>query len=309
MASKIIVEKPLLQTACMLGEGPLYDARTCTLHFVDIEERKVFHLNVETLDLVTEDFGVPVTSLALRKQGPGLACTTALGFALAEGDGRLTYLAKPLPTAYAVHTRFNDGACDVNGRYFAGTVCSKTPEIPGQLYRYDPTDLSCKLIDEGPFTDSNGLGWSPDGKTLYFTDSLVNRIHAYDYDSSTGDISNRRVHIDPLAEGLPENSYPDGLCIDSEGGIWSARWGASRINRFNQDGKIDFEIVFPTALNITACEFGGPNLDKLYVTSAHCGAVGGDASRQALYPDSGHLFVVDLAGQFHGGKWRFHFGG
>lgn len=101
---------------------------------------------------------------------------------MAEGDGKLTYLAKPLPTAYAAQTRFNDGACDVNGRYFAGTVCSRTPEVPGQLYRYDPADVSCKLIDEGPFTvcmlfwstdgpltmaqDSNGLGWSPDGKTL-----------------------------------------------------------------------------------------------------------------------------------------------
>ena len=103
------------------------------------------------------------------------------------------------------------------------------------------------------------------------------------------------------------------------------RWGGSRIIRYTPDGAVDLQVVFPTALNVTACCFGGkvvvdlsptytlilfeqgPNNDQLYVTTAHCGACGGDASRQAQYPDSGNLFVVDLSGQFRGGKWRHEF--
>jgi len=163
------------------------------------------------------------------------------------------------------------------------------------------------VVDEGPFTDSNGLGWSPDEKTLYFTDSLANIIYAYDYDD--GNLSNRRVFADARAQGLPDQTFADGLCIDSEGCVWSARWNGSRIIRFSKDGGIDAEILFPTVLRVTACCFGGPNEDQMFVTTAHCGAINGDASRQTKYPDSGHLFVVNLAGKYKGGKWRYPFTG
>lgn len=176
----------------------------------------------------------------------------------------------------------------------------------------------------------------------YLTDSLVNRIYAYDYND--GELSNRRVFVDPLAQGLPEGTFPDGLCFDSEGGIWSARfvttslihfslahhrfrWGGSKIVRHAKDGSIDFEVFFPTALNITACcfggemmqftsgrsfsciSFGGPNNDQLFVTTAHCGAIGGDSSRQEQYPNSGDIFQVDLSDRYKGGKWRHNFSG
>jgi sugar lactone lactonase YvrE len=274
---------------------------------VDIAENKVFHLDTKTLELAVEQFHESVTCLALRRNGRGLACAAAQGFAVLEGNSVLKYLSKPLPSTHTPYTRFNDGACDSQGRFFAGTISSKEHNITGLLYRYDPADGSCVVVDEGPFTDSNGLGWSPDEKTLYFTDSLVNIIHAYDYDD--GRISNRRVFVDALAQGLPPQTFCDGFCIDSEGCIWSARWGGSRITRFSAEGTVDAEILFPTALNITACCFGGSNEDQLYVTTAHCGAIGGDASRQNKYPDSGDLFVVDLSGQYSGGKWRHEFAG
>jgi len=125
------------------------------------------------------------------------------------------------------------------------------------LWRYDPTDSSCVVVDEGPFTvcysvphplrivdlqDSNGLGWSPDEKTLYFTDSKTNIIYAYDYDDGT--ISNRRIFADAREQGLSDLTFADGLCIDSEGGVWSARWDGSQIIRFARDGSIDAEIFF-----------------------------------------------------------------
>ncbi|PCH33777.1 regucalcin [Wolfiporia cocos MD-104 SS10] len=300
----ITVGRPFLPTNCTLGEGPLYDRERSTLHFVDIEQCKVYHLDINTLKLTCEQFEEPVTSLALRKNG-GLACTTSKGFAIIEADSTLKYLAQPIPSEHAPYTRFNDGACDRRGRYIAGTLCDKRCDVPGQLYMYDPADQSCKVVDKGPFTDSNGLGWSADEKTMYFTDSLVNKIYAYDYDD--GKLSGRRVFVNPIAHGLPEGTFPDGLCIDNAGGIWSARWGGSRIIRYTPDGEMDLEVIFPTALNITACCFGGPNEDRLFVTTAHCGACGGDASRQVRYPDSGNLFVVDLTGQFTGGRWRYHF--
>ncbi|KAL0951075.1 hypothetical protein HGRIS_007813 [Hohenbuehelia grisea] len=302
----IVVTDPLLTTGCTLGEAPLYDPSTSILHFVDIEEHKVFHLNTNDLTLSVEQFEEAITSLTLRREGLGLACTAAQGFAVIEGNSQLRYLSRPLPPDQVSFIRFNDGGCDSSGRYIAGTIYSKEHNIPGRLYRYDPRDDSCLVLDEGPFTDSNGLGWSPDEKTLYFTDSLVNLIYAYDYED--GNVSNRRVCVDALGLGLPEKTYSDGLCIDAEGYIWSARWGGSRVVRHAVDGQIDLEVVFPSALNITSCCFGGPKNDQLYVTSAHCGAIGGDASLQEKYPHSGDLFVVDFAGRYKG-RERYAFNG
>ncbi|THH11611.1 hypothetical protein EW145_g541 [Phellinidium pouzarii] len=288
-------------------DGPLYDKSTSILHFVDIVKNQVLHFNTITSELTVDQFDEPVSCLALRPNSQGLACAAAQGFALIDpSTHKLSYISKILPAQHAAHVRFNDGACDSQGRFFAGTTCSVDPYIPGQLYRYDPGTGAATLVDEGPFTDCNGLGWSADEKTMYLTDSLVNRIYAYDYDKIQGKPSNRRIFIDTLAQGLPKGTFPDGLCISDEC-IWSARWGGSKVVRHAKDGSIDFEIHFPTALNITACCFGGPGNDQLYVTTAHCGANGGDASRQERYPHSGDVFKVDLSGRFKGGDWRYNF--
>lgn len=184
-----------------------------------------------------------------------LACTSAKGFALLNG-ANLEYLAKP---GLSNHTRFNDGGCDSKGRFFAGTVCSKDHEIPGQLYRYDPADNSCVVVDEGPFTvrplcsaslicralllrrilmELGGVRTKKRCQSAlklydkrrhlltyfypsYFTDSLVNFIYAYDYDD--GNLSNRRTLVDARSLGYPDETFCDGLCVDTDGGIWSAR--------------------------------------------------------------------------------------
>lgn len=303
--NSVAITKPLIKSSCTLGEGPLYDPSTGILHFVDIEEKKVLHYNTSTKELRIDQFNVSISCLALRRNGQGLACVTAQGFALIDPATRaLTYLSKPLSPEDSKHVRFNDGACDSKGRFFAGTICSKEPDIPGKLYRFDPYSGTA-LVDEGPFTDSNGLGWSADEKIMYFTDSLNNRIYMYDYDD--GKLSNKRLFVDTLAIGLPSGTFPDGLCIDSEGGVWSARWGGSKVVRHSKNGSIDFQIDFPTALNITACCFGGAENDQLFVTTAHCGAINGDASRQRQYFNSGDVFQVDLSGRFKGGRWRHAF--
>ncbi|KIM48124.1 hypothetical protein M413DRAFT_418212 [Hebeloma cylindrosporum] len=302
MAGKreLVVERPWLMVGCTLGEGPIYDPSSSLLHFVDISENKVFHVNTTNLEFSSEYFDETISCLALRSNAPGLACTTAQGFAVLTGNSRITYISKPISPEKAPFTRFNDGGCDSKGRFFAGTIYNQERGIPGQLYRYDPSTMIAEVVDEGPFTDSNGLGWSPDEKTFYLTDSLVNKIYAYDYHQ--GKIENRRVFVNALEKGFPKGTYCDGLCVDIEGGVWSARWGDSRIVRFTKEGDVDFQVLFPTVLNVTSCCFGGLNNDQMFVTTAHCGAVGGDASRQKQYPDSGHVFLVDLSGLFKGLK-------
>jgi sugar lactone lactonase YvrE len=192
-----------------------------------------------------------------------LACAASQGFALLEGNSALTYICQPLPKAHLPHIRFNDGACDSKGRFFAGTIYSKDKGIPGQLWRYDPADGSCVVVDEGPFTVCCSVPHplrdrsSRTCRTLtawvgartrrhcelfalvritycaytysrYFTDSKTNIIYAYDYDD--GKISNRRVFTDAREQGLPDQTFADGLCIDSEGCVWSARSFTSVLN-------------------------------------------------------------------------------
>ncbi|KAJ7783884.1 SMP-30/Gluconolaconase/LRE-like region-domain-containing protein [Mycena maculata] len=295
MVKQIVVEHPFFKIGCTLGEGPVYDPDTSILHFVDIDECKILHYNTVSFELQVEQFEEKVGCLALRRDGPGLAGAAAQGFALFEkGNSTMEYLCRPLPEEYQRYTRYNDGACDSKGRFFAGTIYDQQRGVPGQLWKYDPADGSCSLADPGPFTDSNGLGWSPDEKIFYFTDSRANLIYAYDYDDGT--LSNRRLFADAKTLGLEENSYFDGLCVDTSGGLWTARWGGSKIIRLSPSGSIDLEVHFPKVLNPTSCAFGGPNNDQLYVTTAHCKA-SGEPERQVQYPDSGHLFVVDLSGK------------
>ncbi|ESK98290.1 smp-30 gluconolaconase lre domain protein [Moniliophthora roreri MCA 2997] len=301
--NRLIVDKPFLKVGCSLGEGPVYDAEASVLHFVDILESKVYHLDLITNKLTFDQYPIGITSIVLRRKNPKQLAGTALdGFVLLtpDSDSKLEYLARPIELVGKRLTRFNDGACDRSGRYYAGTVYSPDDDIPGKLFRYDPSDGSCVVVDEGPFTDSNGIGWSVDEKVMYFTDSMRNYIYAYDFDSKTGDLSNRRVLVDAVKAGYGPESFCDGLCVDDEGGIWSARWNGSCIVRFTSSGEVDFELYFPTVWRVTSCCFGGPNLDQLYVTSAQCGPLNGDANLQREYYDSGDLFVVDLSGKYRG---------
>ncbi|KAF9049469.1 hypothetical protein BDZ89DRAFT_1098861 [Hymenopellis radicata] len=299
-AGHITVDEPLLKVGCILGEGPLYDARIGVLHFVDIPEKKVYHLNTATKELLVDEYPDSITCLALHPSDPSiLGCAAKNGFGLLEGSS-LKYIVEPIAAEDRPFTRFNDGGCDRNGRFYAGTVYSQDPThpVPGMLYRFDPADGSCVVVDKGPFTDSNGLGWSPDETKFYFTDSVNNIIYVYDYSPLDGSITNRRVFVDANKLGLKGTC--DGLCIDTEGGIWGARWEGSSIVRYTPDGTIDLVIDFPKVWRVTACCFAGPNNDQLYVTSAHCGANGSDPALQEQYPDSGHLFKVDLSNKFKG---------
>ncbi len=258
-----------------LGEGPVWHPDEQALYWVDILEGCFYRLDPETGQHGRFDIGLPVGCLGFRKDG-GLVLATQKGFAFwASEEGSLESIADP--EADWPETRFNDGAVDRQGRFWAGTLGR---EAACGLYRLDP-DLSVHTMETG-ITVCNGIGWSPDNKTMYFTDSALKMIYAYDFDPDTGAIDNRR----PFIHTPDEAGVPDGLTVDSEGFIWSARWDGWKVTRYDPQGKMERKVPMPVQ-RPTSCTFGGPGLDELYITSARVG-LGEEALNEQ--PLAGDLF-------------------
>jgi sugar lactone lactonase YvrE len=176
--------------------------------------------------------------------------------------------------------RMNDGKCDGAGRFWAGTMGFEPIPGAGALYRLD-ADRNVTTVLEN-VTISNGLGWSPDDATMYYIDSSTNRIDAFDYDTETGKIRNRRR----LIEVPQEQGMPDGMTVDAEGFLWVALWGGCSVRRYAPDGTPDLVVELP-ASQITCPTFGGKDLSELYVTSATQGLLEEELQEQ---PYAGALF-------------------
>lgn len=264
-----------------LGEGAVWNPEEQTLYWVDIEGHRFSRIHPTTRKYEIFEAGDAIGVLAMRATG-GLIMATKHG--LASWDftvNRLTYLGDP--EAGQERKRFNDGAIDSAGRFWAATmveVGARTPD--GVLYRFDP-DGSVHSMETGLLVP-NGIGWSPDNRLMYFTDSDVHTIFVYDFDAESGAISNRR----PLIVTSHEPGVPDGLIVDDEGFIWSARWGAGKVVRYDPKGRPVSEILLPV-LHPTSCAFGGPRRDELFITSAWTAL---DAQQRPNYPLAGDLFHV-----------------
>ncbi len=279
MTPTTIKAEHLLAVQCRLGEGPRWHPDEKRLYWVDIEQNAIHRLDPATGRHERFDVGLPVGSLAFRESG-GLVLATRDGFAFWDLDSRqVDFIADP--EADRPEARFNDGSVDSRGRFWAGTMTHKGAE--NALYRLDP-DGTVHTMERG-LTISNGIGWSPDGRTMYLTDTNRSVIHAYDYDEPSGTVTKRRTFVEvPVKEG-----YPDGLAVDAEGYVWSAHYGGSRVTRYDPEGKVE-RVVGVAVPNTTACAFGGPDLTTLYITTAWSGM--SDAQR-AEYPRSGDLFAVE----------------
>jgi len=179
--------------------------------------------------------------------------------------------------------RFNDGSADRQGRFWCGsTQADDQFQKLGSLYRLDAA-RRVKMM-AGGLACSNGLGWSPDNRTMYVTAQFAYELEAFDFDPATGEIANRRSFAKvPEADGLP-----DGLTVDAEGCVWSAQWGGWRLTRYDPAGKVERVLKMPVP-NPTSCCFGGPGLKDLYVTTAWLMLT--DEERKAA-PGSGDLWVV-----------------
>jgi sugar lactone lactonase YvrE len=239
-----------------LGEGPLWHPQEQRLYWVDIEAKRYHCLHPATGAHQVVEVGVQVGVLAFRRRG-GLVMATDHGFMFYDPE---TKKLEPIgdPEAGKPETRFNDGAVDRLGRFWAGTLGDP---FKNSLYRLDP-DLSIYRMDSG-VDISNGIGWSPDNRVMYFTDSTPAIIYAYDFDLATGSIANRRV----FAERSGQRGVPDGLTVDADGCVWSAVWGDRCIERYDPTGRLERRIELPVQCP-TSLAFGGENLDELYITSA-----------------------------------------
>ena len=266
------------------GEGPVWDVEEQALYWVDIVGRKILR-RTEADGAVTE-WPVPadIGAMALRRSG-GFIAALRSGLVLLDPVTGATRLVAN-PEHDEPQTRFNDGKCDRAGRFWIGTcheVADLTRRRPiAALYRVDP-DLGCHRMLEGVRT-SNGIDWSPDGRTMYYTDTPTFRIDAFDFDPVGGTISNRRLFAQiPAGVGRP-----DGLAVDETGHVWSAHFDGWRVTRYRPDGTVERVIKLPVQ-NVTSCAFGGPDLRTLYITSAT-----EDLTPEALaqQPLAGALFAL-----------------
>jgi sugar lactone lactonase YvrE len=271
----------------LLGEGPFWDERNATLYWVDIQAARLYSLIPESNQLDFLQLPMAATALGARASG-GLIAASRVGLAAIDPLERaFTRLVDVLDDSPDL--RFNDGAVDPLGRFFAGTYSGAHQPV-SRLFRFDP-DQSVTVIQEG-LVNSNGIDWSPDHRTMYHTHTTERTIYAYDFDPATGEMTNRHAFIQvPDAEG---EGVPDGLTVDRDGFLWSARYYAGKVVRYDPDGQVEREIRVP-AQNVTSCVFGGPNRSTLFITTART------QPKEPPRPDEqdGNLFVLetDTAGQ------------
>ncbi len=258
-----------------LGEGPAWDARTQTLYWVDILEKRI-HFHRDGDDGFIQLDEMP-GCLAPCKDGTLIVAARASIFQLDPATGRQTLLASVTEPA---SNRFNDGKCDPVGRFLAGTMDMEEKAASGRLYSFDGRSVT-QLMDGVRI--SNGLAWSPDHRIFYYIDTPTREVRAFDYDLESGDIANMRV-----AFRVPEAlGSPDGMTSDTEGNLWIGMWGGASVTRWNPNkGELLEQIPVP-ARNVTCTVFGGADMDVLYITSARTGL--GDAGSTG-YSQDGSLF-------------------
>jgi sugar lactone lactonase YvrE len=254
------------------GEGPIWDQGTGRLLFVDLLKGDLLSMATDRADPERLHVGSVAACVAPRREG-GFVVATERGFSLIDDSGTIS----ELPELWSDSgVRMNDGACDPSGRFFAGSMAYDEGPGQGALWCLEPS-LEANVALKG-VSISNGLGWSPDGTIAFYVDSLTQRIDAMDYDPVSGSLSDRRPHVTIPAE----LGMPDGLTIDSAGGIWVALWGGGAVHRYELNGTLDLVAELPTS-HPTSCTFGGANLDELFVTTSTLGGVNEDTGAGALF--------------------------
>jgi sugar lactone lactonase YvrE len=267
----------------LLGEGVRWDARRDELLGVDILAGRLYRARVSDdggLRLV-RDYRLPGTvgAIAPVKGDDGWLLAAGRGFVYLSPDGSMSPLAEVAPSG----TRMNDGACDPQGRFWAGTLADDHRAGGGALYRLD-RDGGTELILDG-LTISNGLGWSIDGSAMYLVDSGPRVIHAFAFDAGPGTIADGRILV-TVAEDI---GTPDGMTVDADGDLWVAIYGGGRVQRYSSAGVL-LEELFVPAEQSTSCAFAGPGLNRLYVTTA---TEGWSDERRRVEPGAGLVYRFD----------------
>ncbi|WP_320775050.1 SMP-30/gluconolactonase/LRE family protein [Streptomyces sp. CRN 30] len=261
-----------------LGEGPTWDPAAGHLIWVDI-----LGCRVHTYDPATGRRAVRTTEqhvgAAKPRAGGGLVLNLRDGVALLDPDGRLRVLHREAVPG----RRANDAAVAPDGSLWTGTMRYDEARGGGTLSRVTGDGTVTTVLDD--VTVSNGTGWSPDGRLMYYIDTPTRRIDVFTYDAGTGEVSGRR----PLATVEEGAGLPDGLTVDADGCVWVALWDGSAVRRYTPDGRLDRVVDLPVP-RVTACAFGGADLTDLYLTTARTGLT-------APHPLAGSVLVLPGAGK------------
>lgn len=262
-----------------VGEAPVWVARDQALYWVDNKGKKIFRLDE---DGQCRAFDAPFQICCIApKQSGGFIAGTDRGFAEVDLDaGRFEVIGNPQEEPPG--NRFNDGKTDPQGRFWSGTMDNDEEAASGSLYRLDP-DLRWNRMDSG-YKVTNGPAFDPSRGRMYHNDSARQTIFAFDL-SDSGELSNKRVFAQ-FGEG---DGYPDGMTVDSDGHLWVCFWDGWCLRRLSLDGEIMERIEMPVQ-RPTSCAFGGPDLDRLYVTSASRGI---DEGSLQMQPCAGGLFLLE----------------
>jgi sugar lactone lactonase YvrE len=270
---------PVAEVGADVGEGPSWDARTGTLLFVDVSPGLIYRLDPASGALDRISVGQEVGAAIPRARGGlAVAMRDGIGF-MADGDDAVRVFA-PIESDNSGN-RMNDAKCDPQGRLWAGTMAFDFSEGAASLYRVD-ADHSVTRVLSG-LTISNGMGWSPDGNTMYFIDSANYAVDAYQFDAATGGLG----PSERLVTFVENEGMPDGLTIDAEGDIWVALFYGGEVRCYRPNGALRGTIKLPVKQVTSVC-FGGPDLGDLYITSAAY-ALDADALRDQ--PLAGATFV------------------
>ncbi|TVT59354.1 SMP-30/gluconolactonase/LRE family protein [Amycolatopsis rhizosphaerae] len=263
------ITEPLAQH----GEGPVWYAGWPGLRWVDMLAGDVLELDPATQRVRRSHVGE--VAAVVRPCGDGRALLAVeRGFAIA--DPSLAHVRPLVEVFEEPALRMNEGGCDPDGRFYCGSMAYDERTGAGSLYRLDP-DGTVTTVLTG-VTVSNGFAFSPDGGTAYYIDSPTHRVDAFDYDPARGLTGRRTLLRLPAGDGAP-----DGMTVDADGRLWIALWGGSAVRCYTPGGRLEEEVPLPVR-HVTACTFGGPDLDELYITTSRQGVPGG------AEPEAGALF-------------------
>lgn len=272
----------VLNARALLGECPRWHAESSSLYWIDIAGKTLNCWQTETGQTATLPLPEEPGCFAFRQSG-GLVAAMKSGFVFIDSleSGQITPITDPEKDK--THNRFNDGRCDARGRFWAGSVYPPKDKSDAWIYCL-ASDLSCTR-KAGPLLTSNGIAFSPDNRTFYYSDTPEHVIYACEYDLESGEVANRRVfHRFPFGEGRP-----DGCAVDEEGCYWTALYAGGRVVRLSPGGVILEEVAIP-AKYPTMVAFGGSDYSILYVTTCRQ-ACSEDELEE--YPESGDIFAFE----------------
>ena len=266
--------------ACEVGENPMWHPLEKRLYWTDITGGRLFKYDPATGQHEICYEGEVVGGFTVQADG-ALLLFMELGAVAVLREGKLDYVVERIPGEE--ENRFNDVIADPAGRVFCGTIPLKSGramegERLGRLFRLDTDGTVTPVVDR--LGIANGMGFTPDRRQMYFTDSPDGEIYLFDYDEATGGISNRRVFVESPGS-------PDGLTVDAEGYVWSARSDGWSLDRFTPEGVLERSVRFPARV-VSSLIFGGPDMTDIYVTT-----IGGNA-RTPEDPLAGATFRVNL---------------